>query len=240
VDFVVVGFGLGALGVLLGFGLRDPGRRWCRGQAARAETAGAGERWLARGRVCGDAGATLLLAGLTVCLATLLALAADVADGPGLALIAGSGLLAGGAGVAWLVAARRQLTASGRARRSGTATAEADPDEPPPLAVAIASGARRAGVDLEDELAPVAAGGGELADTGETTPETEPSPSAPERVAPPVARNGNAPAAAIDTARAAPSAGGGDEPAAAGAESDESAEAETPPADLLSPLPNPS
>lgn len=236
VDFVVVGFGLGAIGVLLGLALRDRGRSWCRARAARAVAAGAFEQWLVRARRCGDAGATLLLAGLAICIATMLALIANVGDAAGFALTLGSGLLAGGAGITWLVAARHQDARSGRA----TLTAdEIDDAAPLPLALAIAAGARRAGLDEADDLAPDVADEPDAAAMGVASAADE--LAAPAEGAAASDLNGNERAVAVDRSPAGAVNDEADElPLPPGGEDDPAAETDAPRAGVLTSLPHPS
>jgi hypothetical protein len=86
-DFVVLGFGLGALAVLIGLGVRDLGpllRRVRRdADLAWSEVA----RRVAWGRACRALGLLAALGGAAVCSLTLLALMFGASDGTGMTLV---------------------------------------------------------------------------------------------------------------------------------------------------------
>lgn len=101
VDFVVVGFGLGALGILLGIALRDGGSWWWRPRPDRSVPGGEVTRRVGWGRACRAGGRLLALGGGAICAATLLALALGLADRTGAALVLAVVLVAFGAVLAW-------------------------------------------------------------------------------------------------------------------------------------------
>ena len=103
-DFVVVGFGLGALMVLLGLGLRDLGPWFWRISPWREIAPPVLVRRVAQGRGCRAGGLVLTLAGGAILLTTILALAAGAGDRAGLLLVAGTITLAAGGALAWLLA----------------------------------------------------------------------------------------------------------------------------------------
>ncbi len=109
VDFVVLGFGIGALAVLLGLALRNLGpwpRRIRQGQVLRWSEV---TRRLAWGRACRAAGLVLAIAGGFLCFATLAALIARANDRTGALIVLFASALALLASVGWaLVYARRQ------------------------------------------------------------------------------------------------------------------------------------
>ena len=100
-DFVVVGFGLGALGVLLGLLLRDVGPWWRRARPEQALEASELIRRVAWGRGCRAAGRTLALAGGALCLMPVVALIAGLSDRLGAILVLAVLALATGGVVAW-------------------------------------------------------------------------------------------------------------------------------------------
>jgi hypothetical protein len=87
VDFVVVGFGIGALGVVLGFLVRDVGP-WLR-RVPRGGGLGRGDvaRRVAWARACRAGGSVLALAGGAVCAVALLALLGGAGDRAGLVAV---------------------------------------------------------------------------------------------------------------------------------------------------------
>jgi len=87
VDFVVVGFGVGALGVVLGLLARDIGPWFRRVPSGRALPGAELARRVAWGRRCRAGGAVVAIAGGAVCAATIVALLAGVGDGAGLAAV---------------------------------------------------------------------------------------------------------------------------------------------------------
>jgi hypothetical protein len=113
VDFVVVGFGLGALAVLLGLGVRDlgpwtrPVPRAGRGDLAWAEIA----RRVARGRACRAGGLVATLGGTAICAVTFLALVAGLGDTAALWVVVATVALAALALVGWAVLYRRTQAA---------------------------------------------------------------------------------------------------------------------------------
>lgn len=93
-DFVVVGFGFGALGVVLGFSLRDLGP-WLRRIPRERELSGdESARRVAWGRACRAAGAAIAIAGGAVWLVAVVALLAGTSDRDGLLLVMGALALA--------------------------------------------------------------------------------------------------------------------------------------------------
>ena len=95
-DFVVLGFGLGALIVLVGLGLRDLGpwlRRVPRPGRDMLQWSEVGRR-VAWGRACRAGGLVLTLGGASVCLATLLLLIAGAGDDFGMSVVVACLLLA--------------------------------------------------------------------------------------------------------------------------------------------------
>ena len=90
-DFVVLGFGVGALLVLVGLGVRDLGpmlRRLPRPGLADLPWSEVARR-VAWGRACRAAGLVVTLAGAALCLVTLLVLVAGAGDGLGMGLVLG-------------------------------------------------------------------------------------------------------------------------------------------------------
>jgi len=104
VDFVVVGFGLGALAVLLGLALRDRGPWFWRVSPWRELASPLLVQRVAWGRGCRAGGLVLALAGGAVLLVTVVALLAGADDRPGLLLVAGTITLAAAGVLAWLLA----------------------------------------------------------------------------------------------------------------------------------------
>jgi len=117
VDFVVVGFGLGALAVLLGFALRDVGARWSRVRDGTVLPAGALARRVARGRACRAGGRALAVGGGAACGATLVALLAGVGDRTGATLVLAVLLLAFAALLVWSFAYAHRYHPRPRRRR---------------------------------------------------------------------------------------------------------------------------
>ncbi len=106
-DFVVVGFGLGALAVLLGLGLRDLGPWTRRVRQGRVLTWPEIAQRVAWGRRCRAGGLVVALAGGAIWLATLVALAAGAGDRTGLAMVLATVSLAAGGVFAWAIAYAR-------------------------------------------------------------------------------------------------------------------------------------
>ena len=101
VDFVVVGFGVGALGVLLGLLARDAGSwHWPRPAAGDASTASIARR-IAAGRASRAGGRVLALGGAVTCLATLLALLLRLSDRAGALLVLAALVLATAGAIVW-------------------------------------------------------------------------------------------------------------------------------------------
>lgn len=100
-DFVVVGFGLGALGVLLGYALRGFGARW------RRRVVGFGSPEIARrsrrGRWCRGGGALLTVGGGGLWFVTVVALLVPASDSLGNLLVGGALALGVIGGAAWAV-----------------------------------------------------------------------------------------------------------------------------------------
>jgi hypothetical protein len=88
VDFVVAGFGLGAVAVLIGFAVMDLGPLLRRSQGKDSPSSVA---WIG---LCREIGNALVLGGVAVCLSTLVALAAGLSDANGTRLVLGVGLVA--------------------------------------------------------------------------------------------------------------------------------------------------
>jgi hypothetical protein len=88
VDFVVAGFGLGAVAVLIGFAVMDLGPLLRRSQGKDSPSFVA---WIG---LCREIGNALVLGGVAVCLSTLIALAAGLSDANGTRLVLGVGLVA--------------------------------------------------------------------------------------------------------------------------------------------------
>jgi hypothetical protein len=104
VDFVVVGLGSGALGLLLGLVLHDGGSWWSRVRGDRTLPPADVVRRLTRGRACRAGGRVLAIAGAGACLATVLALLLRLSDRRGAEVVVAF-LLAGiGGALAWGVA----------------------------------------------------------------------------------------------------------------------------------------
>lgn len=82
VDFVVAGFGLGAVLMLVGFAVRDVGPLRNR---SRQDDAVSAWQWSA---LCRRVGAMIVTGGFAVCLVTLLLLVVDVSDDTGAVLVA--------------------------------------------------------------------------------------------------------------------------------------------------------
>jgi hypothetical protein len=112
VDFVVLGFGLGALAVLIGLGVRDLGplrrRVSRRGELAWSEVA----RRVAWGRACRAVGLLATLAGAGVCFVTLVALALGVSDSAGMIIVIVALLVALVLIGAWCILDRRRVKLS--------------------------------------------------------------------------------------------------------------------------------
>ena len=106
-DFVVVGFGLGALAVLLGLGVRDLGPWMRRVRQGRVLTWPEIAQRVAWGRRCRAGGLVVALAGGAIWLATLVALAAGAGDRTGLAMVLATVSLAAGGVFAWAIAYAR-------------------------------------------------------------------------------------------------------------------------------------
>jgi hypothetical protein len=123
VDFVVVGFGLGALAVLLGLLLRDIGPRRLRVRPGLVLAASEVVRRVAWGRGCRAAGRTLALAGAALWLVPVVALVAGLSDRIGAILVLAVLVLATGGVGAWAVAyAHRYHPRPVRRRPAGRAT----------------------------------------------------------------------------------------------------------------------
>lgn len=91
-DFVVLGFGIGALAVLVGLGIRDLGpmlRRVPRGERSDLPWSEVARR-IGWGRACRAAGLVVTLSGAALCLLTLLVLIAGAGDGFGMGAVLGA------------------------------------------------------------------------------------------------------------------------------------------------------
>jgi hypothetical protein len=105
VDFVVAGFGLGAVLMLIGFAVRDFGPLRHR---ANGEDESVSRPWAV---LCGNVGTALVAAGLMVCLVTLVLLVVGAGDNTGARLVVAVAAVALiGSGV-WSVLAVRRYTA---------------------------------------------------------------------------------------------------------------------------------
>lgn len=133
-DFVVVGLGLGALGVLVGLALRDLAPRPWRVRAATHRPPAEVARRVAQARALRVGGRVLALAGGALWLATLAALAAGLDDRAGalVVLIVATLLLV--AISAWVAAYAHRYHPRPARRPARTTTPAAGP---PPLAAAI-------------------------------------------------------------------------------------------------------
>jgi hypothetical protein len=103
VDFVVAGFGLGAVAVLLGFAIMDLGPLLRRGRSADSTSY---QAWIA---LCREIGNALVLGGVAVCLSTVAALALGLSDANGTRLVLGVGLVALLGAIAWSANAARKF-----------------------------------------------------------------------------------------------------------------------------------
>jgi hypothetical protein len=143
VDFVVVGFGFAALGVLVGVLLGDAGPRRRRVAPTVPLPAAECERRIAWGRACRAGGRVVTLAGLTVAAVTVLALVVGLGDRAGAVLVMATLALAMVAILGWAtVYADRHHPRS--LRRGGRPAVPAPVETGPlPLPRAIAAGIAR-------------------------------------------------------------------------------------------------
>ena len=199
-----MGFGLGALGVLLGLTLCDVERWWWRLRPRRSPTAAELTRRIAWGRACRAGGRVLAIGGASVSLMTLLALLARLDDRSGAVLVMTTLAVATTATLAWAaVYAHRYHPRPVRSRGFREVLARAGTVEPQPEPTAIEVATASTGVAADDPLGFSAPGA--AAAPVAATADLEPAPSAttagPEPVMPsPVATNGSAPAAAVESA----------------------------------------
>lgn len=100
-DFVVVGFGLGALGVLLGLLLREAGAWWWRVRTHLWRPAADVAERVAYARACRAGGRILAMGGAVACGLTLVALLAGLSDRAGASVVVGSLTAIGFAIGAW-------------------------------------------------------------------------------------------------------------------------------------------
>lgn len=100
-DFVVVGFGIGAVLVLLGLAARDIGPRLRHIDRLRAVPSDLLGRRVAWGRVCRTGGRLLALAGTSLCLLTVGAVVGRLSDRRGSMLVLGGLVVVTIAMVAW-------------------------------------------------------------------------------------------------------------------------------------------
>ncbi len=103
-DFVVVGFGLGALGLLLGLLLREAGAWWWRVRTNLERPAAEVVQRIAYSRACRAGGRMLTIGGAAACGMTLLALLAGLSDRAGASVVVGSLTVIGFAIGAWAIA----------------------------------------------------------------------------------------------------------------------------------------
>jgi len=131
VDFVVVGFGLGALGVLLGLLLREAGAWWWRVQTHVWRPAADVAERVAYARACRAGGRILAMGGAVACGLTLIALLAGLSDRAGASVVVGSLTAIGFAIGAWAFTyAHRYHPRPARARpRRGYALIATTPDD---------------------------------------------------------------------------------------------------------------
>ncbi len=211
-DFVVVGLGLGALGVLLGLTLRDAAAwRW-RVRADRTLAAGEVAARVAAARACRAGGRLLALGGAGVCLTTLLAILFRVSDRAGAALVLALLIVVTAGAIAWsaVYAHRyhpRPVRVRGASRpRRGVAEPTAEPvggeqAVPPALAAEIVGGTGRnaeasAAVDPAVPATAPGTGDEEIGDIAAAMAETAPFVPAAEGAA----ANGSASPGAIEPA----------------------------------------
>ena len=155
-DFVVVGFGLGALGVLLGLALRDAALwRW-RVRPDRQLPATELVRRVAIGRACRAGGRVLAVGGGSACLATLLGLLLRLSDRAGAALVLALLLLVTAGAIAWsALYAHRYHPRPARVRLTARAAHARQPSVlvPPP---GVLAGAEHAEPPADTEPVPPA------------------------------------------------------------------------------------
>ena len=137
-DFVVVGLGLGAIGILLGLLLRDaPGWRAALAPGPAADGAPPVADTFARGL-----GTFLLVCGAALTVLTFLGLGTGLSDERGTLLVAGTVTIALLGLVAWLVQhLRHRPSARPAAAAASDAVATAAPAGSPPLGTAAVLGA---------------------------------------------------------------------------------------------------
>ena len=121
-DFVVVGFGLGGLSVLLGLGLRDLMPWFWRVRAERERIPSEVARRVARGRGSRAGGLVVALSGGAICFVTLLLLLAGVGDRTGLLIVSATVTFGALTAAGWLYAyirfAHPDLLAGSGSRRT--------------------------------------------------------------------------------------------------------------------------
>ena len=207
VDFVVVGFGLGALGVLLGLTLRDAASwRW-RIRSDRQLAAPELVRRVAIGRACRAGGRVLAVAGGSACLATLLGLLLRLSDRAGAALVLVLLLLVTAGAIAWsAVYAHRYHPRPARVRLTARAAHAGEPSVLVP-SPGVLAGAEHTGPPADPEPvppepigAPVAAPPlGTMTDGVPDEAERDADP-APAAVSGLIAANGSEPMAPVEPA----------------------------------------
>jgi len=136
VDFVVVGLGLGAVGVLVGLALRDLAPLRSRVRADRVMVATDVARRVAFGRGARAVGRVIVLCGAALWLATLLALTLGVSDRAGAVAVMVTLAIALLAAVAWMFMYAQRYHPRTSRDRSQLPSAD-DLTAPLPLALAI-------------------------------------------------------------------------------------------------------
>jgi hypothetical protein len=144
VDFVVVGFGLGALGVLLGVILRGWLAGRCERAAARADDPAVAAYERANAAECRDAGQAFLAAGGAVILATVGGLAGALNDRSGALLVTTTATVAALGIIFWGYFYRSRHPLPPRPRRQ---SASATMASPPGAISELAAGASPAALE---------------------------------------------------------------------------------------------